>query len=147
MIYFIEAVGTDRVKIGSARNVVDEFDKLRRDAPVELKILKVIDGGRHEEKTLHERFAEHRVHFEWFELEPLRSFIERLPTEELRRPWSTKEIREGRSTYSQRHKSATTDEERASVKEEWREWSKGELLVEGRPRTPREALLKMFEEH
>lgn len=74
-VYFIEAVGTDRVSIGHARSVPARLNALRLCSPVELRLLKTIDGGKEEAEELRARFAEHR-RGEWFALAPLRGFIE-----------------------------------------------------------------------
>lgn len=58
MIYFIEAVGLDRVKIGRALNdeaLVGRFEAVQCGCPVE-------------EQALHERFAASRVRGEWYVL-------------------------------------------------------------------------------
>jgi hypothetical protein len=78
-VYFIEAVGVDLVKIGHARSVAVRLRVLRPASPVALRLMRETDGGPQEARGLHERFAEHRVHDEWFHLPPLREFIESVP--------------------------------------------------------------------
>jgi len=145
-VYFIEAVDLDLVKIGYTEHLAVRFEVLRHSSLVELRLLNVIEGGLREEKALHKKFAEHRAHLEWFELTPLRAFIEELPTKELRRPRSVKEMREVGSFAAQLYASAKTPEEKSCIKETWREWRKGDLLLENStPSTPRETLLKLFD--
>lgn len=68
VIYFVEAVGLDRVKIGHTDNLSRRLRTLRGNCPVSLKVLAVIRGSRQEETVLHRRFAAARVHCEWFQL-------------------------------------------------------------------------------
>lgn len=80
-VYFIEAVGLDRVRIGHARDVPSRLEELRLVSPGMLRLLKSIDGGGRDARGLRRRFAEHREHAEWFKLEPLREFIETVPAD------------------------------------------------------------------
>ncbi len=51
-VYFIEAVGTDRVKIGRAWNPNQRRRELQTSSPYELKLLGVVFGKRHSEPEL-----------------------------------------------------------------------------------------------
>lgn len=63
-IYAIRA--GDRVKIGYSADPLSRFVKIRADSPLPVKLLGVQPGDRGVERKLHERFAEYRVHGEWF---------------------------------------------------------------------------------
>jgi hypothetical protein len=65
-VYFIEAIGLQRVKIGMTDNIKYRFDSLQSASPVPLKIMAVISGDRTLETYLHKRFKAHRLHGEWF---------------------------------------------------------------------------------
>jgi len=78
-IYFIQA--ENFVKIGFAADVVSRFVSIRCGNHVEVRLLSVIDGGLKAESDLHFRFADYRVHGEWFRLEgDLRTFVAGLPS-------------------------------------------------------------------
>lgn len=83
MIYFIEAVGVGRVKVGKADDVKKRFASLNGASPVELRLLKSLPGYTAEETELHARWRRHRIKGEWFDLEALRSEIEALESIEL----------------------------------------------------------------
>ncbi len=75
VVYFIEAPATGLVKIGKTTDLQKRFAALSTQSPTPLRVLKTIPGYSDEERALHERFAKHRRHGEWFELEPLRKAI------------------------------------------------------------------------
>jgi T5orf172 domain len=79
-VYFLEGIGTGRVKIGWSSNLRQRIHDLSTSAPYELRLLSAPSGCTMEdEKMLHEHFKEFRVspRKEWFFLEgPLLSFIE-----------------------------------------------------------------------
>lgn len=66
-IYVIGHPGSSIAKIGMSRGVEVRLKELQRDWPVELQILWTCDGDRAMELALHRRFADLRVHGEWFE--------------------------------------------------------------------------------
>lgn len=68
-VYFIQAA-TGQVKIGTARCVQNRLSGLRTMSPVGLTLLATTEGGRTIEAVYHARFAEHRLHGEWFEANP-----------------------------------------------------------------------------
>jgi hypothetical protein len=69
-VYFVEAVGSDRIKIGKTRAVDARLQQLQVTSPFKLRILKVIRGGVDEDLRWHDRFKHLRVHGEWFHLDP-----------------------------------------------------------------------------
>jgi hypothetical protein len=86
MIYFVEAVGLDRVKIGTVKDdraLAARLEAFATASPVKVRLLGVTEGGRDEERALHDRFAVHRVRGEWFALAPIASSIGRMAT-----PWT-----------------------------------------------------------
>jgi hypothetical protein len=78
-VYFIEAVGTDMVKIGYTCNTKDRLKKLQTASPHELRLVASCKASFLEEQRLHSRFAHCRVRGEWFERVPeIEAEIERL---------------------------------------------------------------------
>lgn len=69
-VYFIEAQGTDLVKIGIAAKPQDRLGELQTASPHKLAILATMAGGRAEERRLHHRFAASRATGEWFHRTP-----------------------------------------------------------------------------
>lgn len=70
MVYFIEAVGLELIKIGYAYDMQKRFTGLMTTSPAALTLLGVLDGGAKLETELHERLAAHRAHGEWFHKAP-----------------------------------------------------------------------------
>lgn len=81
MIYAIEAVGSECVKIGYCTDLVRliyRWKQLDTHNSHALTLLGVVWGGsRQQEKTLHVEWAPHQVKGEWFRLAPIRSDIKR----------------------------------------------------------------------
>ena len=76
-VYFIEAVGADRVKIGVSSDVGKRFGQLAAAFPGPLSLLGKAAGGRLREASLHRRLANFRIGGEWFHLTPgVRAFIQ-----------------------------------------------------------------------
>ena len=69
-VYFIEAVGADRVKIGVSGDVDKRFAQLAASFPGPLKLLGKVAGGRAREGSLHRRLANFHIGGEWFHLTP-----------------------------------------------------------------------------
>lgn len=78
IVYFVEAVGLNRIKIGSVftqrsrigqqhvREMVEyRVKELGVGCPVELRIVAI--SGRYDERQLHKRFDQYRIKGEWFE--------------------------------------------------------------------------------
>jgi hypothetical protein len=79
MIYFVEMVGADAVKIGSSYAGVNRRVVILQTAsPFELRLLGIIPGNIAEEKQLHRRFDDHLIRGEWFRFSHIRSDIEEL---------------------------------------------------------------------
>jgi len=73
-IYFLS--GGDKIKIGVTGDVRARIDAIRTMSPVPVELLCVIPGTPDQEKLLHRRFAEYRVHGEWFvDCTDIRDFI------------------------------------------------------------------------
>ena len=64
VVYFIQA--GEFVKIGFSVNPESRIDELKTGCPFELKLLTTVPGGKKMEKELHQIFAAHRQHGEWF---------------------------------------------------------------------------------
>ncbi|KKL86416.1 hypothetical protein LCGC14_1944980 [marine sediment metagenome] len=65
-IYFIEAIGVEKIKIGVTTNIEERLNTLKTGSPVELKLLGVIPGGQESEKNIHDRLSAYRANGEWF---------------------------------------------------------------------------------
>lgn len=75
-LYFIEAVGTEFIKIGRSANPDRRLKQLSTGSPVELRLIGVISGGAEIEKELHKQFDHLRERLEWFRATPeLRGFV------------------------------------------------------------------------
>lgn len=80
VIYFIEAVGMKRIKIGYSENFPNRIKVLSNSSPVPLKVLKLVTGTQDTEQALLHVFAKFRTHGEWFRAESvLVHFIRDLP--------------------------------------------------------------------
>jgi hypothetical protein len=95
MVYFIEGAG--RVKIGWTSDLRGRLSALQSASPVPLRVLASLRASRHMELELHDRFAEFRLHGEWFELaDPVRLYIEsigsRVPVDDASEPGELKAI-------------------------------------------------------
>ena len=69
MIYFIEAVGADAVKVGYS--LLDPWKRLldfQVGCPLELRLLRVAAGDEAHEAALHKRWEAHWIRGEWFRL-------------------------------------------------------------------------------
>lgn len=69
-VYFIEAVGADRIKIGWAVTPEFRLHYLQTGSPYPLILLKKITGGRDIERWFHRLFASVCVGGEWFRMVP-----------------------------------------------------------------------------
>lgn len=65
LVYFIEMVGRDLVKIGDSWDPVTRARQLQTGNPIPLRLLDFVVG---DEKAIHRRFARYRVQGEWFRL-------------------------------------------------------------------------------
>ncbi len=83
MIYILEAVGAEAVKIGYASSYSHVFQRrkaLQIGSPLKLRIVRILDGEPADEQTLHEHFADLRCRGEWFKYTgALRDAIEATP--------------------------------------------------------------------
>lgn len=78
MIYFIEAIGADRVKIGyTDGDPESRMKSLQTGCPHRLRLLAAVDGDMDAERALHQAFDHLCTVGEWFTFGPdLRGFIE-----------------------------------------------------------------------
>jgi hypothetical protein len=68
-VYVVEALGLERIKIGTARDVVKRLQTLQCASPVELVVIGQISGGHFTEKWLHYRLKQYSIRGEWFRLD------------------------------------------------------------------------------
>lgn len=69
-VYFIEAVGLDKVKVGIADDVGRRLAGLQTASPVELRLLAAVPGDESLEQRIHASLSRYRVRGEWFFLTP-----------------------------------------------------------------------------
>lgn len=69
-VYLIGSPDSPLVKIGWSDNPKRRLRNLQSGSPVPLRLLAVYEGGHYVEAELHRRFADKRVHGEWFDLGP-----------------------------------------------------------------------------
>jgi hypothetical protein len=83
-IYAICEEGSPLIKIGHTRNLLQRLGELQRKYSSPLSILGAVFVAYDVhgiEKSLHRRFAEHRIHHEWFALEMDQAYLDRVVTE------------------------------------------------------------------
>lgn len=79
IVYFVEAVGLERVKIGTTSGLRDRLAMLTSYSPVRLKVLLVVSGDSDLESHFHRQFRAFRLHGEWFQMSaPVCKSIQRL---------------------------------------------------------------------
>lgn len=69
-VYLIRQGVTGPVKIGVANDVVKRLRQLQTNQPIALRLIRVLDGDRDAEITLHKRFHSLRLNGEWFSYAP-----------------------------------------------------------------------------
>ena len=77
MIYFAQIDSENGpVKIGMAKNVVKRIKQFQKHMPWSFKIIKTIEGGRDEEKAIHQKLCKFRMKDsngrEWFSADAMR---------------------------------------------------------------------------
>lgn len=80
VVYFIQGEDGGLIKIGTTNNLKIRFLNLQNSSPVKLKLLASANIFEYySEIQMHEKFAKHRRHGEWFEPVPeLLDFIKKL---------------------------------------------------------------------
>lgn len=68
VVYFVEAVGADRIKIGSTTNIEHRLSTLKVGSPFPLRLLAIRRDDGTLEAQLHRQFASNRLHGEWFRM-------------------------------------------------------------------------------
>lgn len=81
-VYLIEAIGTERVKIGFSASPFAEarIRGLSQVCPVPIHTLAILRGDMKLEQDIHRSFDEFRVHYEWFEAAPIRKLVGQIPS-------------------------------------------------------------------
>lgn len=76
-VYFIQGEDGGPIKIGFTRYLPGRLADLQASSPARLRVVAASEGGRDVEGVLHDRFAKHRLHGEWFApYEELVAFVE-----------------------------------------------------------------------
>jgi hypothetical protein len=76
-VYFIEAVGLSRVKIGYSEDPESRLKQLLTGSPVTLKIFAKMPGNQPMEKEIHARFLHLKVENEWFHFtDEIKTYVE-----------------------------------------------------------------------
>lgn len=65
-VYFIQQGDDGPVKIGFSKSPWSRLSKIKTDSHNACRIARLFDGGLADEADLHKRFAEQRLHGEWF---------------------------------------------------------------------------------
>lgn len=77
-VYFIEAVGLSRVKIGFSEDPESRLKQLSTGSPVTLKIFAKMPGNQPMEKEIHARFLHLKVENEWFHFtDEIKAYVEK----------------------------------------------------------------------
>jgi len=77
-VYFIEAVGLKRLKIGYSDDPDKRVRTLATGSPVSLRVLAKMPGTQAMEKEIHAKFAHLKVENEWFHLtDDIRAYIDK----------------------------------------------------------------------
>lgn len=66
-IYFIQGQMSGLIKIGISQDPEARLRQMQSGSPEELSLLKQVKGYHEDEKMLHKRLDDYRVHGEWFE--------------------------------------------------------------------------------
>lgn len=66
-LYFVQARGTGRIKIGRSKNPKRRLQSLQTGNAKELRLIASLEGLGWRERDLHERLREWRVSGEWFD--------------------------------------------------------------------------------
>jgi hypothetical protein len=69
-VYFIRAGECGPVKIGTAHNIAVRLNSLQNGHYEQLNLIRVLQGDRHMEMRIHERFRHLRIRREWFQFDP-----------------------------------------------------------------------------
>lgn len=79
-VYFLQSGKGGPIKIGCAKDFAKRLRMLQIGNPVELKLLRTLDGGARREHRLHEQFKECNIRGEWFQPEPILAWLATLST-------------------------------------------------------------------
>lgn len=87
MIYFIRAMQSGAIKIGTSNDPKRRLETMQTGSPEPLELIGVLPGQADAEKVLHRTFAKFRIHGEWFKgdeelIREIKALV-RLPIEEL----------------------------------------------------------------
>lgn len=65
-VYFVEAKGLDKIKIGRTADLLGRLDTLRTACPVPLEVVLAVPGGRLIEGAFQRAFTEYHCRGEWY---------------------------------------------------------------------------------
>jgi Meiotically up-regulated gene 113 len=78
-VYFILAEGIDRIKIGYSVDPEGRMSNfISAGNPTPMTLVHTMPGGREDEYRLHQQFAAHRLHGEWFSAQPVLEWLKSL---------------------------------------------------------------------
>jgi hypothetical protein len=69
-VYFVRGGARGLIKIGTSGDIARRMEGLTAHNPDPLELLGTMRGDRRLERQLHERFAAHQAHHEWFKPAP-----------------------------------------------------------------------------
>jgi hypothetical protein len=75
VVYFIEAIGVEMIKVGFTRDLPKRLADLKTALPIDLRVLTTMPGDRETEARIQAALAEHRVRGEWFRAHGVLSFL------------------------------------------------------------------------
>lgn len=76
IVYFVEAEGLNRVKIGRTNNIKRRLKDLQTGSPVPLTVLYELPGDKSLERELQKKFLHLRIINEWFHFaEEVKTFL------------------------------------------------------------------------
>jgi hypothetical protein len=99
MIYFMQDTLTKAIKIGYSKNPKKRRSGLQTATPNQLVLLGEIHGGLEHETAYHERFADFRIHGEWFKGDILPDVLEIIAKNPTDRPPPSNVIVTGDSDF------------------------------------------------
>ncbi len=84
MIYFVECIGANAIKIGACRGpmalVHARISTMQSNCPLPLDLLAAADGYKEDERGLHRRFPDDWIRGDWFHAtDDLRAFVAEFP--------------------------------------------------------------------
>lgn len=78
VVYFVEALGLERIKIGTTTNIEERLTDIQNGCPAIVDLCFCILGGVDEEHELHHRYSHAHIVGEWFHIGPIEAELRAL---------------------------------------------------------------------